>query len=154
LVALIAAWGTIAGALHPAAQQRDATAPEQSTAVNSLDLNGNNALSERVVTHRSQSEGREEVVIETYSPSIQWGRLALSRRVRRVTTVTSGGSETIEETEAVNNAEPSAPLRVVQRIVTTVHRNGDDSYVTERQVFDLDLNGRLVLSRTEHSSSW
>jgi hypothetical protein len=134
------------------AQRHEATALEQSTTV-TRDINGNDKPTERVVTHRSQTDDREEVVIETYTRSMEWGRFALSRRVRRVTTVTSDGSRTVEETEALSHAEPSRGLRLVQRIVTTVRRFDADSYVSESEVFDLDLNGRLVLSsHTKYAS--
>ena len=49
-------------------------------------------------------------------------RLVLYRRVRRATTVTEDGSQTVEETEERNLASPSEPLRVVQRILTTLRR--------------------------------
>jgi hypothetical protein len=105
-----------------------------------------------------QSAGPEDgkqVIIETYAPSFEAGRPALARRVRRVTTVTNDGSQTVEETEERNPASPSEPLRVIRRSVTTVRRTGAESYVSERQVFELDVNGRLVpvLSQTERTSS-
>ena len=40
-------------------------------------------------------------------------------------------------------------MRIVQRSLTTVRRSGSDSYVTEREVFELDGNGRLVLVRKQ-----
>ena len=76
-------------------------------------------------------------------------RLELNRRVSRVTTVTQDGSQTVEETEERNPGSPSEPLRVVQRSVTTLRRSGTDSYVSERQVFEPDGNGRLVLVRKQ-----
>ena len=102
-------------------------------------------MSERVVTHRARTNDEERVVIETYLPSIYADRLALKRRVRRVTTVTQDGSQTVEETEERNPGEPSEPLRVVQRSVTTERKSGSDSYVSERQIFEPDGNGRFVL---------
>ncbi len=144
---VLIACGAIAGSA-----QLIAITPEQNIAVGQ-DVTGGQDATQRVVTHRSHRNDTEELIIETYSPSIQWGRLALSRRVRRTTSVTSDGSLTVEEIEALNGSEPSAPLRLVKRIVTTTRRSGDDSYVSERQVFDLDVNGRLVLSGTESSTS-
>jgi hypothetical protein len=49
----------------------------------------------------------------------------------------SSGSQTDEETEERNRASPSVPLRLVRRSVTTVRASGADSYVSERQVFEL-----------------
>ena len=66
-----------------------------------------------------------------------------------MTTVTQDGSQTVEETEERNPGSPSEPLRVVQRSVTTLRRSGTDTYVTERQVFEPDGNGRLVLVHRE-----
>lgn len=84
------------------------------------------------------------MVIETYCPSIEGGRLALSRRVRRTTTATSNGTETVEETAERNPVAPGDALRVIRRSVTTVRPSGTDSNVRERQVFELDVNGRFV----------
>jgi hypothetical protein len=118
------------------------------------DLNRTDVVSEKVVTYHARTNDGERVVIETYAPSIEAGRLALSQRINRVTTVTTEGSQTVEETAERNPASPSEPLRVVQRSVTTVRRTGADSFVSERQVFERDANGRLVLvsTQTEHTS--
>jgi hypothetical protein len=113
------------------------------------DLNGREAVEQKMVTHRARSNNEERVVIETYLPLEYADRLALTRRVRRVTTVAQDGSKTVEETEARNPASPSEPLRIVERSVTTVRRSGSDSYVSERQVFQPDGNGRLVLVSKE-----
>jgi hypothetical protein len=113
------------------------------------DLNGKEAVSEKVVTHRSRTNDEERVVIETYLPLEYADRLALNRRVRRVTTVTQSGTQTIEEIEERNPGSPSEPLRIVQRSVTTVRRSGNDSDVSERQVFEPDGNRRLVLVRKQ-----
>jgi hypothetical protein len=129
------------------AQQSVGTVTESVTT--RRDLNGRNAVSEKVVTHRDRSNDEERVVIETYAPLEYPDRLALSQRVRRVTTVTRDGTQTVEETERRNPVSPSEALRVVQRSVTTVRKSGDDSYVSERQVFEPDGNGRLVLVRKQ-----
>jgi hypothetical protein len=109
------------------------------------DLNGKDAVSEKVVTHRARTNDEERLVIETYVPFMYADRLELNQRVRRVTTVTQDGRQIVEETEERNLVAPSEPLRVVQRSVTTVRKSGDDSYVSERQIFEPDGNGRLVL---------
>ncbi len=136
------------------AQQSAGTVTETVTTRVNRDLNGRDAVSEKVVTHRARNHDEERVVIETYLPSMEAGRLALSQRVQRVTTVTDDGSQTVEETAEPNPVAASDPIRIVQRSVTTVRRSGNDSYVTERQVFEPDGNGRLVLVRkqTEHTS--
>jgi hypothetical protein len=125
------------------AQQSAGTVTE--TVTMRRDVNGRDAVSEKVVTHRARTDDEQRVVIETYLPFIYADRLELNQRVRRVTTVTQDWSQTVEETEERNPAAPSEPLRVVQRSVTTVRRSGTDSYVSERQVFERDANGRLVL---------
>jgi hypothetical protein len=113
------------------------------------DLNGRDVVSKKVVTQRARTNDEERVVIETYSPLEYADRLELNRRVRRVTTVTEDGSQIVEETEERNPGSPSEPLRIVQRSVTTLRRSGSgsDSYVSERQIFEPDGNGRLVLVR-------
>jgi hypothetical protein len=40
-------------------------------------------------------------------------------------------------------------MRVIRRIVTTVSKSGPDDWVTQRQIFELDPNGRLRLVRIE-----
>ena len=87
------------------------------------DLNGREAVSEKVVTHRALAKDEERVVIETYVPLIYADRLELNRRVRRVTTVSQEGSQSVEETEERNPGSPSEPLRVVERSSTTVRRS-------------------------------
>jgi hypothetical protein len=131
-----------------------ATLRDRDLTIRDRDLNGNRSVSERVVTHRSGTGDEDEVIAETYVRSIEAGRLALSQRVRRVTTRTSDGSRTVEEAEEPNPAAPSDPPRVVRRIVTTVRRSGTGSS-TERQIYERDVNGRfeLVCTESERSSS-
>lgn len=143
--------GILLAATTAMAQESAGTVSE--TVTTCRDLNGRDVACKKVVTYRARTNDEERVVIETYRPSFYADRLALNSRVRRVTTVTQDGSKTVEETEALNPGSPGEPLRVVQRRVTTLHRNGTDSYVSERQVFEPDGNGRLVLvrSRSEHA---
>ena len=129
------------------AQQSAGTVTE--TVTTHRDLNGRDTVSEKVVTHRAQTNEEERVVIETYLPMEYADRLALNRRVRRVTTVTEDGSQTVEDTEERNPGSPSEALRVVQRSLTTLRRSGSDSYVSEQQIFEPDGNGRLVLVRKQ-----
>jgi hypothetical protein len=129
------------------AQQSVGTVTE--TVTTRRDLNGRDAVIEKVVTDRARTDDQERVVIETWEPLEYPDRLALNRRVRRVTTVTQDGSQTVEETEERNRVSPTEPLRVVQRSVTTVRKSGDHSYVSERQVFEPDGNGRFVLVRKQ-----
>jgi hypothetical protein len=133
------------------AQQSAGTVTETFTA--RRDVNERDAVIERVVTHRARTNDEERVVVETYLPLMYADRLELTRRVRRVTTVTQDGSQTVEETEERNPGSPSEPMRVIQRRVTTLRGSGNDAYVSERQVFEPDGNGRLVLVRkqSEHT---
>jgi hypothetical protein len=133
------------------AQQSVGTVTESVTT--RRDLNGRDAVSEKVVTHRDRTKDEERVVIETYLPLEYSDRLALNRRIRRVTTATQDGSQTVEETEERNPVSPTEPLRVVQRSVTTLRKSGNGSYVTERQIFEPDGNGRLVLVRKQSESA-
>jgi hypothetical protein len=118
------------------------------------DVNGKEAVSEKVTTRRDETKDEERVVIETYAPLMYADRLELKRRVQRVTTATADGSQTVEETEERNPSTPSESLRVVRRSVTTVRKSGSDSYVSERHVWERDVNGRFVpvLTQTERSS--
>jgi hypothetical protein len=142
--AVVAAFCAVLTATAAAAQQTDRTLRETVAT-----LNGTLGETRRVVTHRSQTGDEDEVITEIYVQSIEAGRLALRERVRRVTTATSDGSQTVEEVESSSLAAPSEPMRIVWRSVTTVRRSESGSTATERQMFERDVNGRLVLVRTE-----
>ena len=78
------------------------------------------------------------------------GRPPLNQRVQRTTTATAdGGHYTVEDVEERSRVSPGSPLRVVRRIVTTVSPSGPNDFVTQRQIFELDVNGRLRLVRIE-----
>lgn len=107
-------------------------------------LSGVDKVTEKVVTHVSDTSDGQEVVIETYRPLVYEQRLDLAQRVRRVTTVTTDGTETVEDTERVPRGSPHERMRIVRRTVTTIRKSGTDGYVTERRLFEVDLNGRFV----------
>ena len=119
------------------------------------DVNGKLTVTETHVIRRSNANDQEHEVIETYAPSTNgWpdadGRPPLSQRVHLTTTATAdGGHYTVEEVEARSRIAPNEPMRVIRRIVTTVRPIGADRWVTERQVFERDLDGRLRLVRNE-----
>jgi hypothetical protein len=136
------------------AQESGGSTTETVATLRNRDLNGVAAVNEQTVTRHSPTNDGDELVIETYFPSIEGGRLALSRRVRRTTKATSNGTQIIEDTEERNLVAPTEPLRLVRRSVTAVHPSGGGSYETDRQVFELDVNGLFVpvLTQTEHAS--
>jgi hypothetical protein len=150
----ITVWFWIVLAATGTAQQNAGTVIQNVTKHRDRDLNGPYAVSEEVVTKRARTTDEERVIVETYLPSIDAGRLAPSRQVNAVKTMTDDGSRTVEETAERNPVTPSEPMRIVRRTVTTVRRSGTDSYVTERQMFEPDGNGRLVLvgRQTESTS--
>lgn len=119
--------------------------------VQGIDLDGNVALRDRIITRTSQSHGEQQLVIETYSQNAEGfvrsdSRLALKQRVRRsITTVADGGTTTVEEIETRNPQAPNDPMRVVQRTVVSVRMVAPGTRETERQVFERDVNGRFVL---------
>ena len=124
------------------------------------DLNGRLAVVERSASRGSSSNGREDVVVETHAPFVDRvensdAGLALRERLTRTTTsMADGGRHTVEEVEGRNPAAPGDPLRVMRRTVTTVRPIGPDRWITEREVFERDVNGRLqrVVTETEESS--
>jgi len=122
------------------------TSTTEEETVNRVDGNGTLNPFARNVTSRSSTKSQEQVVSESYaqSPSQPAGRLELKERTRITTTTTSdGGHQTVQELERVNPI-PNGGLRVVERVVETVRRVGPDQWQTERQLFQLDSNGRLV----------
>jgi hypothetical protein len=78
----------------------------------------------------------------------------LTRRIRRVTTARSDGTDTVEATEELNPVAPNEPLRLILRSLTTVRGSESTGCDIERRVFKRDTNERfvLVLTETEHRS--
>ena len=119
------------------------------------DSSGALVLSERNVIHRSEANGSRQEVIEIYAYDGEGfmrsdGHLALHQRVRVSTTATSDGDrQTVEEVEGHNLAAYRDPMRIIRRVVETVRQIDPGRWVTDRQVFELDLNGRLVPTSTE-----
>jgi hypothetical protein len=100
----MAAWSCVVLAATTAiAQQSVGTVTE--TVTTRRDLNGRDAVDQKVVTHRARTDDEERVVIETYVPFMYADRLELNQRVRRVTTVTQDGSQTVEEARGRPQAE-------------------------------------------------
>ena len=114
-------------------------------------LNGTLVVSDKVVTRTSESNRESRVVIETYSQNAEGfvrsdSHLALRQRVSRSTTATAdGGQSTVEEIEERNPMAPNDPMRVTRRTVVTVRNTGRGGWVTERQMFERDQNGRMFL---------
>lgn len=118
------------------------------------DMNGKLSVAEMNVMRSSSIPGQEEMVIETYSSLHDIravnGRPPLTQRITRTTTATpDGGRYTVEDLESRSRVSPSAPMRLVRRIVTTVVPGGPDEWITQRMVYEVDANNRLVLLRVE-----
>ena len=76
---VMAVWLSIVVATTSAmAQQSVGTVTETVTTRHERDLNGREVVSEQVVTDRKRTNDEEQVVIETFMPSLEAGRLALS----------------------------------------------------------------------------
>lgn len=116
-----------------------------------LDVDGKLVDDERTVTRSFSANAQDHAVIETYARS--GGRLVLSQRVHRTTEATADGRYTVEEVEGLNPVAPSDPMRTVRRIVTTVRRGRAGGWVTEQEVFERDVNGRLQLVDREITTS-
>jgi hypothetical protein len=119
-----------------------------------LDSDRKLTLSERNLTRRFEANGQGQMVVETFSSNFSGGlvlsdnRLELSQRVRRTTTsAADGGGQTVEEVE--ERVSPSEPMRMVRRTVETIRKVNGGPWKTERDVYVLDANGRLVLSIEE-----
>jgi len=140
-------------------QDSGASERSQEETIQRLDMNGKLAVAERTVTRRSTTTEREDVVIERYAPYVDRllgadRGLALSERVHRTTTTRAdGGSDILEEVEGRNPVALTEPMRLVRRTVTSVRRSGADQWLTQRQVYERDVNGRLQVVGTETESS-
>jgi hypothetical protein len=114
------------------------------------DSSGTLVVAERRVTHRTDSSAGEQMTIETYAGDDEGfvrsdGRLSLRDRVRISTTVAPNGDrQRVEELEGRDPVAPRDPMRVMRRLVETTRRTSPDRWVTERQVFELDIERRLV----------
>jgi hypothetical protein len=124
------------------------------------DVNGRLTATERIVTRRSDANGLEQATIERYLQNAEGfmrsgERFALEERIHRSTTATSTGHSMVEEVEARNRFSPGDPMRIVRRTVVTVRNIAPNRQVTERQVFELDVNGRMtpVLSETTETAA-
>jgi hypothetical protein len=119
------------------------------------DDSGRMALREKTLTQRTAANGREETVTETYAPYDRSslrpdGRLNLIQVIRTSTIASAdGGRRIVEEVEQRSPVSQSEPLRVVQRTVTTVRQAAPDRWSIAREVFELDVNGRFVLTIRE-----
>ena len=106
------------------------------------DVNGRWLATERrsdVIRQTGPSERLEEQTIEHLDVN---GKVMIVE-VHRMTTKTDGRS-TLEEVEGPSLVSPGDPARVIRRTVTTVRPNGADRSITEREVFELDVNGRMT----------
>ena len=123
------------------------------------DTSGRLTVSERNVTHRTEANGRKVEITETFGDNGQGSTrpptpMGLSQRVTRTTTAAAGGgSSTVEEVEGRSLAAPNEPMRVVRRVVETVRTLGSDRTETQRQVFERDPNGRMVLISSDTNTS-
>jgi hypothetical protein len=131
------------------------TGSTEEETVNRTDANGSLRPFQRTLTRKTSANGRDEAVTETYTqPSAQSnGQLELKERTRTTTTTTpDGGHQTVQELER-RHPIPNGPLRVVERTVETMRAVGPDRWETERQVFRLDANGRLVPAIADRGQS-
>jgi hypothetical protein len=133
----------------------DADVVEEET-VRLLDGSGKSTLSQRTITRRSRRNDSDQVVTEIYSRYVLGeardpdSPLVLDRRIRVTTTPDmKGGSQTISETESRAPSSANGPIQVVKRTVDTVRQIGPDAWETQRQTFELDGSGKLVLAIDE-----
>ena len=128
--------------------------------VRNLDGDKKLTISEKTITHRSTTNGSDQVVTEVYSPyrpglvTEPGNPLMLNARIRVTTAPTAnGGSQTISETEAPDPAVLNGPIRLVSRTVETVRQIGPDVWETQRQTVTLDGSGRLVITTDDKEIS-
>jgi hypothetical protein len=146
--AFVVFFWVVLAATAATARHNGKAAPEKVATLTHRDIDCAEKVSRPVIRRSSRIPLGEEVVLETYLPVMQEGPLALSRRVRRISTMTTEGSRIVEETEMRSEASLGEPMRVVQRSVTTVRTDGSGGQITEQHQFELDVNGRFVPVRT------
>ena len=128
-----------------------ATGRTEEEMINRVDANGLMHPFERNVSRLASANGKEEAASEKYAqaPNRPAGSWNSKERTRTTTTKTADGSQqTIRELERVNPV-PNGQLRVVERTVETLRSVGPGQWATDRQVFTLDVNGRLVPSTSD-----
>ena len=134
------------------AREIGASARLDEETIQRLDVNGRLVDDERTVTRSFGANARDHVEVETYARSD--GRLVLSQRVQRTTThAPDGGRYVVEEVEGRNPVAPSDPLRVIRRTLTTVRPVRSGGWITEQEVLERDVNGRLLLVDREVTTS-
>jgi hypothetical protein len=124
------------------------------------DLNGALSERERRVSRLTRQDGREDLLIETFTdggvgdPFRSSIRRTLTSRIRRTTSPRAdGGREIVEEVEERSLVAPEDPLRIVRRSVETARRTGWGRWEIERQLFERDPNNRLVLTSSENEET-
>ena len=138
--------GTLRGEITPCLREET---------IDRLDVNGDLTLTERTVTRRSQANGHDQIVTETFARDVggmvqSGNRLELTRRVLRTTAAGADGSVAlVEEIDERVPGCPSEPIRTVRRRLGTIRQVDAERRETDVRVFDLDLNGRFVLTARE-----
>ena len=149
---VVAAFCVVLTAATAAAQQTCSTLGETVETLRARDAATTMSVREHVVISHSRSGDEDHVTIEIYRP-MNGTRLTLFRRVHRATTTTGDGSQTVEEIEERSPAAPGESPKLIQRSVTTVRRSGNGTMMREREVFQRDVNDRLVLVCSETGDS-
>jgi len=132
-------------------ERRTGATVETDETIQQSDLNGRLSERERSISRLTAANGHEELLVETFTDeggryrSRPDSRRTLTQRMRRTTTsLADGGRQVVEEVEERSLVAIEEPLRLVRRSVATVRPTGAGRWRTERQVFERDLNNRLV----------
>jgi len=141
-------------------ERRTGATVETEETIQQTDLNGRLSERERRISRLTAANGVEELLVETFTD--EGGRYqsrpdshrTLTERIRRITTLQpDGGRQVIEEIEERSLVTPEDPLRLIRRVVSTFRPTGTGRWRMERQVFQRDLNNRLVPTAFETGES-
>ena len=141
-------------------ERRTGATLETEETIQQSDLNGRLSERERRISRLTAANGQEELVVETFTDeggryqSRPDSRRMLTQRIRRTTTsLADWGRQVVEEVEERSLVSFGDPMRLVLRIVATVRPTGTGRWRTEHQVFERDLNNRLVPTAFETGES-
>ena len=132
------------------------TTEETEETVERPDVNGRVSERERHVSRLTREQGQQHLVIETFTDeggryeNRPGARRMVTQRISRTTAPRAdGGREIVEEVHERSVIAVDDPLRLVRRVVETVGPGSGGRWYVKRQVFERDLNHRLVPTITE-----
>jgi hypothetical protein len=112
------------------------------------DINGNLSLVERTVTKQAETApGEKRDTVEKYAKDIPGtsadGSLRLSERTTTVQRTSAAGSQTVQQTQQANSANPSDGMNITGKTIDVVRPGSSGSTQQKTTTLSLDSKGDL-----------